>query len=101
MARLGTPALTVAEAAAALGVAPRTVRRWLQRGRLGGRKLGQTWVVWGLEDPPAARPLWPAGSHAMLRARVRQIGATLIAVGNAVAGASPRRGAVFLAWRSP
>jgi excisionase family DNA binding protein len=37
--------LTVEEAAAALHVSPRTVRRRLQAGRLGGRKLGREWVV--------------------------------------------------------
>ena len=37
--------LSVEEAATVLGVAPRTVRRWLQDGQLVGQKIGTIWVV--------------------------------------------------------
>ena len=37
--------LSVEEAATVLEMAPRTVRRWLQDGDLGGKKIGTTWVV--------------------------------------------------------
>ena len=42
--------LSVVEAATVLGVAPRTVRRWLQDGHLVGKKIGTTWVVLVPED---------------------------------------------------
>jgi excisionase family DNA binding protein len=100
--------LTVAEAAAGLHVSPRTVRRLLQAGRLGGRKLGREWVVWwpkNTNDKPVTTFPQPAGGHAAspaaLRERLRQVGDTLITVGNQVAGTTMQRGAVFLAWRRP
>jgi excisionase family DNA binding protein len=37
--------LSVIEAAAVLGVAPRTVRRWLHEGHMSGQKIGTSWVV--------------------------------------------------------
>jgi excisionase family DNA binding protein len=100
--------LTVEEAAAALHVSPRTVRRLLQAGRLGGRKLGREWVVWwpkNLDEKPVTRFSRPAeeyaGSPTAIRERLRQAGDTLIMVGNQVAGTAMQRGAVFLTWRRP
>jgi excisionase family DNA binding protein len=97
--------LTVDEAARALGVSPRTVRRWLQAGQLPGWKVGTTWAVDAL---PARREEGATGAASRqtlapraLMARLRQVGARLITVGNQVAGATPRRGSVFLAWRRP
>jgi excisionase family DNA binding protein len=100
--------LTVEETAAALHVSPRTVRRLLQAGRLGGHKLGREWVVWwpkNTNDKPVtgfSRPAEEsAGSPTAIRERLRQVGDTLIMVGNQVAGTAMHRGAVFLAWRRP
>ena len=60
---------SVPEAAQLLGCSVRTARRWLQRGRLPGRKLGRDWVVDALPLPALAaapaKPLPPA----QLRAR--------------------------------
>jgi hypothetical protein len=79
----------------------RTVRRWLQRGRLRGRKLGRDWVVEALPmvGPLSAptKPLPPA----QLRTRLRAAGAQLIAVGNALTAPTLRPGVVFLTWRAP
>lgn len=99
---------SVEDTASLLGVAPRTVRRWLQEGRLGGQKIGTVWVVVLPEahTPPSTSgqatrlPVAPPLS-AQLRTRLRQIGSHLLTVGNATAGVRPARGTVFLAWRRP
>jgi excisionase family DNA binding protein len=101
--------LSVEEAATVLGVASRTVRRWLQDGDLVGKKIGTTWVVLVAEErapgqthrhgmrltrqAPTALP--------MIRTRLRQLGHQLIAIGNTTAGAQQKRGEVFLTWRRP
>jgi excisionase family DNA binding protein len=101
--------LSVKEAAAVLGVAPRTVRRWLQDEHLVGQKIGTTWVVLVPEDrarrkthrhcarltrqTPTALP--------RIRTRLRQLGSQLIAVGNTTARAQQKRGTVFVTWRRP
>lgn len=93
----GVPTLIPVEtAAAALGVSPRTVRRWLQAGHVRGQKVGTSWGVWW----------WPeTGAHVLslrvLRTQLRHVGARLIAVGNQVAGTPRRRGHLFLTWRTP
>jgi excisionase family DNA binding protein len=101
--------LSITEAATMLGIAPRTVRRWLHDGHLTGQKIGTSWVVLC----PAARassqtrpgetvvPQNMRRPTAMLRQRLRHLGGRLITVGNAVAGARRARGAVFLTWRRP
>lgn len=110
-ARPGPPLQTVPAVAAQLGVEPRTIRRWLQQGRLQGYKLGCTWVVVAPPAPtrlpvpdaaagPAVQRV-PAVSAALVRQRLRDVGAQLIAVGNQVAQAPPRPGALFLTWRTP
>ena len=90
MPRLWVPPHTVEEAAAALGVAPRTVRRLLQEGRVGGRKLGREWVVWWPGDTLPPRIPEQTGdsgtSPSALRRRLRQVGAQLIVVGNQAGG---------------
>jgi excisionase family DNA binding protein len=94
--------LAVHEAARVLGCSVRTARRWLQSGRLTGQKLGRDWVVWGL--PPSSPGDVPAAerpTRALVRSRLRAVGARLIAVGNAVVAPTPRPGTVFLAWRAP
>jgi excisionase family DNA binding protein len=92
---------SVPEAAQLLGCSVRTARRWLQRGRLPGRKLGRDWVVDALPLPaPATAPAKPL-PPARVRARLRAAGAQLIAVGNALAAPVLRPGVVFLAWRAP
>ena len=88
--------IPVETAAAAFGVSPRTVRRWLQAGHVRGQKVGTSWGVWW----------WPeTGTHVLalgvLRTRLRQVGARLITVGNQVAGTPRRRGHLFLTWRTP
>lgn len=45
--------VTVQEAAAALDIHPRTVRKWIQRGRLTGRRTPEGWLV---ELPEGAAP---------------------------------------------
>jgi excisionase family DNA binding protein len=93
----GVPTLIPVEAAAvALGVSPRTVRRWLQAGHVRGQKVGTSWGVWWW--PETGTRVLPLG---VLRARLRQVGAQLIAVGNQVAGTPRRRGCLFLTWRTP
>jgi hypothetical protein len=95
------PPRAVPEAAQLLGCSMRTVRRWLQRGRLPGRKLGRDWVGEALPLPAlAAAPAQPL-PPAQLRGRLRAAGAQLIAVGNALAAPALRPGVVFLAWRAP
>jgi excisionase family DNA binding protein len=89
----------VQEAARVLGCSARTVRRWLQTGRLAGQKRGRDWVVWGL--PPAALVPPEAPTPARVRARLRAVGARLITVGNTLAAPAPRPGTVLLAWRAP
>lgn len=37
--------LSVDEAAAELGIAPRNLRTWILRGRLKARKMGPIWVI--------------------------------------------------------
>ena len=37
--------MTTAEAAARLGLAPATVRRQIEQGRIGARKVGRDWQV--------------------------------------------------------
>jgi helix-turn-helix protein len=102
-------ALSVAEAATVLGVAPRTVRRWLQDEDLVGKKIGTVWVVL---LPEAHETQDTHRRHArltggklpalpLMRPRLRQLGHQLIAVGNTTAGAQPKRGEVFLTWRRP
>lgn len=95
---------TVDATAAALGVAPQTVRRWRQEGRLGGQKLGREWVVWWPAAPHERPVMGPEPARASLRAlrtALRQVGTRLIVAGNQRAGVQPRRGAVFLTWRRP
>jgi excisionase family DNA binding protein len=99
---MGAGTLSVQEAARVLGCSVRTARRWLQHGRLAGRKLGRDWVVWDLPLAAPADVPTPAGlTPARVRARLRAVGARLIAVGNALAAPAPRPGMVFLAWRAP
>jgi excisionase family DNA binding protein len=90
---------TVDVAARVLGCSTRTVRRWLQTGRLAGQKRGRDWVVWGL--PPAAPVPPEASTPARVRARLRAVGVRLITVGNTMAATAPQPGTVFLAWRAP
>jgi excisionase family DNA binding protein len=93
----GVPTLiSVETAAVALGVSPRTVRRWLQAGYVRGQKVGTSWGVWWWPETEARA--WPIGA---LRIRLRHVGARLIVVGNQVAGTSRRRGRLFLTWRTP
>jgi hypothetical protein len=101
--------LSVEEAATVLGIAPRSVRRWLQDGQLVGRKIGTVWVV--LFPKERETP----GTHirsllltsrkptalTIIRQQLRQLGSHLIAIGNTVAGAQHKRGEVFLTWRRP
>ena len=77
----------------------RTVRRWLQTGRLAGQKRGRDRVVWRLL--PAASVLPEDPTPARVRARLRAVGARLITVGNTLAAPAPRPGTVLLAWRAP
>lgn len=101
--------LSVEEAATILGIAPRSVRRWLQEGQLVGRKIGTIWVVLfpkERETPDThIRSMLLTGrkptSFAMIRRRLRQLGSQLIAIGNTAAGAQHKRGEVFLTWRRP
>ena len=101
--------LSVAEAATLLGVAPRTVRRWLQEGDLVGKKLGTSWVVLCPADfaiphtPPTGTggDMLERATRSSIRQHLRQLGHRLIVVGNATAGAQRRRGEVFLTWRYP
>lgn len=104
-----TQVLSVTEVATVLGIAPRTVRRWLHEGSLAGHKIGTSWVVLCPAAPAsAARSTGGMLLHpqfrltpAMIRQRLRQLGARLITVGNTVAGARRARGEVFLSWRRP
>jgi len=104
--------VTVSEAAEQLHMAPHRVRRLLQGGRLLGRKLGREWaVLW----PTDGRMLDGSGADhnsehvsgetppllTTLRQQLREVGATLIRTGNALAQVKPARGAVFLTWRRP
>ena len=101
--------LSVEEAATILGIAPRSVRRWLQDGQLVGRKIGTIWVVLfpkARETPDThIRSMLLTGrkptSLAMIRQRLRQLGSQLIAIGNTAAGTQHKRGEVFLTWRRP
>jgi excisionase family DNA binding protein len=108
MPRTAFAELTVPEAARVLGCASQTVRRLLQKGRLPGRKHGREWIVWFWADTdgahrglPSAPRTVPTTTPAALRQRLRSVGAALIAVGNQTAGTLPRRGQVFLTWRTP
>ena len=108
MPRTAVAALTVLEAARVLECAPQTVRRLLQKGRLPGRKHGREWIVWLWADTdgahrgiPSAPRTVPTTTPAALRQRLRSVGAALITVGNQTAGTHPRRGQVFLTWRTP
>jgi hypothetical protein len=99
--------LSVADAATVLGVAPRTVRRWLQDGLLVGKKMGTSWVVFcpaehatvttrpvGTGLPQHVQP-----TPTMIRQRLRQLGHQLMTVGNAGVGVRRARGEVFVTWR--
>jgi excisionase family DNA binding protein len=101
--------LSVEEAAQTLRCSPQTVRRLLQTGRLGGRKIGREWVVlWSAktrrtrgaqqesQEPFTVQRI----STAVIRQRLREVGALLIEVGNQVAQARRDRGKLFLTWRS-
>ena len=99
--------LSVADAATMLGVAPRTVWRWLLTGRLTGQHMGTVWMVFCLAEH-AASATRPVGSvlpqrvqptPTMTQQRLRQLGHRLITVGNAGAGTHRARGEVFVAWR--
>ena len=92
----GVPTLIPVEAAAAaLGVSPRTVRRWLQAGHVRGQKVGTSWGVWWW--PETGTRVLPLS---VLRTRLRQVGTRLIAVGNQIAGTPRRRGHLFLTCRT-
>ena len=92
----------VQEVATGLGVAPRTVRYWLQTGQLPGEKAGGIWHVWGRDlVVPGLAGGDARGTLQPLRPRLRQVGARLMTVGNHVAGAQRQRGQVFLTWRRP
>jgi hypothetical protein len=101
--------LSVADTATVLGIAPRTVRRWLQDGLLVGQKMGRSWVVFCPAElaTAATRPVGTVlpqrvqPTPTMLRQRLRQLGQRLITVGNAGAGARRARGEVFVTWRRP
>lgn len=54
--------LTPREAATLLGRSERTVRQWLQSGRLAGRRVGSRWLV-----PRHALPLTPAQRGELMR----------------------------------
>src|SRR5215831_10874955 len=92
--------LSVEEAATVLGVAPRTVRRWLQDGQLVGQKIGTICVGLApenhktLDTPRRRAPLMrgKATPLSTMRTRLRQLGSQLIAVGNTTAGAQQKRG---------
>jgi excisionase family DNA binding protein len=108
--RYSTPqVLSVTEAATMLGISPRTVRRWLQEGHLAGQKIGTSWVILYPAEYKVSEtltgetivPQSPRLTPAMLRQRLRQLGARLITAGNAVTGARRTRGEVFLTWRRP
>jgi excisionase family DNA binding protein len=108
MSRTVFAALTVPEAARVLGCASQTVRRLLQNGQLPGRKHGREWIVWLCADMTSthrdtlsAPHTVPTTTPAALRQRLRIVGAALITVGNQTAGILPRRGQVFLTWRTP
>jgi excisionase family DNA binding protein len=88
--------VSVETAASALGVSPRTIRRWLQAGYLPGLQVGTSWgVYWWSESVPLVL------SPRVLHRRLRQVGTRLIVVGNRTAGTERRRGALFLTWRTP
>ena len=94
--------LAVQEVATGLGVAPRTVRYWLQMGQLPGEKVGGIWHIWGRDLCISGLDGEDAlGTLQHLRPRLRQAGARLITVGNQMAGAQRQRGQVFLTWRRP
>lgn len=101
--------LSVEEAAMILGVAPRSVRRWVQDGHLVGRKIGTIWVVLFPQERESPDTnmcsTLPSGRNptplTVIRQRLRQLGSELIARGNTAAGARPKRGEVFLTWRRP
>jgi hypothetical protein len=99
MPRTAFAALTVLEAARVLECAPQTVRRLLQNGR--------EWIVWWWADMDGAYRGRPSASHtapaitpAVLRQRLRSVGEALITIGNQTTGTHPRRGQVFLTWRT-
>jgi excisionase family DNA binding protein len=64
--------LTAAQAAKKLQLDPRTVRRWLNEGKLPGRRLGDTWRIVDSElrefmlgkKPPASEAAPAAGRRA-------------------------------------
>jgi hypothetical protein len=96
--------LSVADAATVLGIAPRTVRRWLPEGQLVGRKIVTSWVVLCPAERAISRH-WSGGTilyqqaqptPTAMRQRLRQLGQWLITVGNAIGGAHRTRGEVFL-----
>jgi hypothetical protein len=101
--------LSVTDAATVLGIAPRTVRRWLQAGYLTGQKIGASWVVLCSAECVSSQtrpeetvvPQNMRHTSALLRQRLRHLGGRLITVGNAVAGARRARGEIFLTWRRP
>jgi len=101
--------LSVVDAATVLGIAPRTVRRWLQDGQLVGRKMGTSWVVFcpvehTLSAPQTVGTILPQRAQltpTTMRQRLRQLGHRLMTVGNAAVGAHRARGEVFLTWRRP
>jgi hypothetical protein len=109
MRHLTPQVLSVTDAAAMLGIAPRTVRRWLQKGYLAGQKIGTSWVVIGQDtrassQTPLGETVVPQNmqrTSVLLRQRLRHLGGRLITVGNTVAGARRARGEVFLTWRRP
>jgi excisionase family DNA binding protein len=106
MPRTAFTALTVQEAARVLECAPQTVRRLLQTGRLSGHKHGREWIVWWADmdgayrGRPSASQTALATTPAELRQRLRSVGAALITIGNQTTGTHPRRGQVFLTWRT-
>jgi hypothetical protein len=94
--------LAVQEVATGLGVAPRTVRYWLQTGQLPGEKMGGIWHIWGRDLAVSGLKEGDTlGTPQHLRPRLRQVGARLMTVGNHMAGAQHQRSQVFLTWRRP
>ena len=100
--------ISVEDAAATLGVAPRTVRRWCASGRLPGQRVGTVWVVLASEENQTAshgKKTKPGALHSAqsihaIRTRLRATGQLLIDVGNRITGAQRRPGKLFLTWQS-
>jgi excisionase family DNA binding protein len=63
--------LTVDEAAAELGIAPRNLRTWILRGRLKARKVGPVWLI-DRGDLATFSAWWKAHPRAMVGKRSQE-----------------------------